>query len=922
MNALLRQRATFWVSLALVFVGLLLLLNVPDLTVEYLWMSALEHATIFWTIRLTQIGLFAAALVLVLAYFGANAYGLSRYVSTIPASVGPGGRLNLELGEIDVPIKQINYLLGGATLLASLLFAAAVAVRWSTVLEYMHAQSFGTTDPIFGLDVGFYVFHLPFLELVQNHTASLALVVTLVVSVFYAYTSGFRFDREAQSIHVHPYALKHIALNGALLALTWGAGYVLDRYGLLFEAGGLVYGVTYTDAVIRLPALWIMAAASAVLAAGLLLVIRNRNFMALGTGIAGYFALHVIALGVIPSAVQRFTVEPSELELERPYIENSIAMTRSAYELDEVQTQPYGTDPTDSLTAEILQEHETTIENIRLWDPRLLIETYRQIQEIRLYYQFYNVDVDRYTLNEQYRQVMLAARELTQTLPEQSRNWVNRHLQYTHGYGLTMNRVSQEGTEGVPRLIVQDLPPVAQRGLEIEQAAIYYGENTPGYNIVNTSIEEFDYPSGDENVYTHYQGEGGVLLDAYWKKLLFAYDQSDFNILLTEYITDESRIQFWNRLEERVRRVAPFLRLDEDPYLVLSEGRLKWVVDAYTSTPGYPYAEPASDGSLNYIRNSVKIVVDAYHGSVTFYAMEEDDPLLDAYREAFPGTFRPLEEMPDALRDNLRYPEDLFSIQLQKYNKYHMTRPQVFYNSEDLWTLPREQYGGNQVTMEPYYLLMELPEEEELQFLLMSPLTPQNRDNMIAWMAAKSDFPDYGELVVYTLPKERLFYGPDQVESMIDQDTEISQQLALWDQRGSRVIRGNLLSIPIQNDFLFVEPVFLIAQGIQIPQLQRVIVAHGDRIEMAPTLEGAIRQVFGLAEPPPVVAAPEAPTDTTVASPVSRQPAQQLAQQALDRLDQADQALRDGQWSEFGTALQNLRDLLEQPDDQGATTQP
>jgi hypothetical protein len=626
----------------------------------------------------------------------------------------------------------------------------------------------------------------------------------------------------------------------------------------------------------------------------------------------GYLVILAVSLFVAPWMVQAFKVEPNELELETPFLRHNIAFTRHAFGIDDIDERSYGT--LDELTPEDLGRNQQTIDNIRLWDWRPLTQTVRQLQRIRTYYEFNDVDVDRYRVDDAYRQVMVAARELSNELPDQAETWVNRHLQYTHGYGLAMNLTAKKSEHGVPEFLVKDLPPSAVGGLAVTEPAIYYGEENSGYRIVSTAVKEFDYPKGDENVYTHYRGQGGVALDSWWKKVLFAWHQFDVRILLTAYTQPESRIQLWRTVRDRVDRIAPFLRLDRDPYIVLGDGRLFWVQDAYVIAHTFPYSEPHA-GRYNYIRNSVKVVVDAYEGDAVFYVMDPDDPVLGVYRRALPSLFRPLAEMPDSLRRHLRYPQELFQAQVRKYNTYHMTVPQVFYNGEDIWAVPQQDHGSQEVQvgpfrslrakyaehdvdMKPYYILMKLIGEAQAQFLLMSPLTPSNRDNMIAWMAARCDFPAYGQLLVYKLPKERLILGPSQVEAMIDQDTRISQQISLWDQRGSRVMRGRLLVIPVEQSFLYVKPVYLIAERIEIPQLKRVIVSDGKRLAMEPTLEGALEVVFGRTSAL-AAAAPGAKS----ADPFGG---------ARRELERAEKALRDGDWDAFGRAMQALKGLIGQ----------
>ena len=642
--------------------------------------------------------------------------------------------------------------------------------------------------------------------------------------------------------------------------------------------------------------LWVMIAVSVVLAGLLLLNLRKSRFKRMMVAIGAYFLLYFIVVSLVPSLVQKFKVDPSELALETPYLKHNIHFTRKAFQLDRIRETAYPS--LTDLTPADIPKNRDTMDNIRLWDWRPILQTYRQTQEIRLYYQFYEVDVDRYHTEDGFHQVMLSARELANKLPPKASTWVNERLQFTHGYGLVMNFVSKVAEGGFPQYIIENIPPQSRYGLTVDRPAIYYGDGMTGYRIVATGVKELDYPKGNENVYADYRGDGGILLDSFWKRVLFAWSESDINILLTSYLDPESRIQIWRRIRDRVSRIVPFLELDGDPYLVLSEGKLYWIQDAYTVSADFPYSEPNEGklGTVNYVRNSVKVVEDAYNGSVRFFVMDPEDPLLKAYRRAFPGVFRELSELSGDLKQHLRYPEDLFTIQADMYKTYHMTDPQVFYNQEDLWTSSDEKYAGTSVPLQPYYILMRLPGTKELQYILMMPFTPKDRDNMVAWMAAKCDFPEYGEVLVYQLPKERLTLGPIQIEAMIDQNTAISEQLSLWDQKGSRVIRGNLVIIPIDNAFLYVEPVYLTAEGTNIPQLKRVIVVSGNKVVMAPTLYQSINALFGTSS--------------------SSRPVPQSAVQtgefraAAEKFQDAEAAMEKGQWEDFGKAMESLKEIL------------
>ncbi|MDZ7771317.1 MAG: UPF0182 family protein [Balneolaceae bacterium] len=898
----------------LVFLILLLVGAFTDWIVEYLWLDALGYSPVFWTIKKTQLLLMGGALLVALGYVMTNMNLLARNVGSLPSSPSPLGQL--DLGQIDR--SKIKGTLMGAGALISVFFSMAFFMRWDTYFRFHWSEVFGQADPIFGNDIGFYVFRLPFLELIQNSLTLLVFFTVAACAVIYLYAGTLSVREDGKGVSAPRPVSRHLNLNLGLWLLLLAWGYFLERYQLLYKDNGVVYGADYVDMSVTLPVLWVLFVACLLLAAVAFWQLYKPRFKWLLGGAAAVLVIGGVGQAVLPPAVQSLRVNPNELQLQTPYIEHNIAQTRQAYELDQMNVRNY--EAGDTLSRAKLQQNQSTVDNIRLWDPRLIIQTYRQLQEIRSYYQFYNVDIDRYRTGEGYMQMMLSARELTEELPPQADTWVNRRLQYTHGYGLAMSPVAQVGRSGDPRLVIRDLPPVTEMGLTVDQPAIYFGEHNSDYKIVNTDVQELDYPRGDQNVYTSYQGGGGVSINSFLERLLFAWQFGDMNMLLTNYINEGSRIIFWKRTRERVQRIAPFLELRDRPYLVLSEGELKWIQDAYTLTPDYPYSEPAQ-GGYNYIRNSVKVVVDAYDGSVDFYAMTEEDPILNVYRDIFPGMFTPLEEMPEDLKGHLRYPQHIFQDQIAKYNVYHMTDPQVFYNNEDLWTRPNEKYGGQQIPMEPYYILTRLPGEEELQYLLISPLTPANRDNMIGWMAAKNDFPDYGEVSVFQLPKERLILGPAQIEAKIDQDTEISRQLSLWDQRGSSVIRGNLMVIPIEDSFLYVEPVFLIAQGVDIPQLQRVIVTAGDQIAMQPTLQQGIDALYeedvnpvaldtsATPQPPP----PALGADTAAAGEAATTAAE-LTSEQVDRLrtlwQEARAAMRDGNWTLYGQKMDEIGRLL------------
>jgi hypothetical protein len=874
---------------------IVLLVVVSGLIQKELWMRQLGYTSVFWTLLSLKWELFCVAFAVTFLYLWISLHFAARNGATFQAgSLTSESAFAATIG-IQISPSILKLAMGALAALAALIFAAIFYAQWDTYLRFRYGGSFGLSDPLFGVDVGFYVFHLPFYELLQSSLTALALITLLAVVVFYVYLGLLRFGDGGQMEGQGTKAVPHLSILFFVLVASWGWGFFLNQYELLYSSQGVVYGAGYTaDHVTRI-AYWIMAGAAAALCALLVFNIFRPRLKLLGIGAGIYVALYLIAVLIVPAIFQRFTVQPSELVLETPYLKNNIEFTRKAYGLDAIQETFYPA--LSDLTSEVIARNQDTIQNVRLWDWRPLLQMYKQAQEIRLYYQFYEVDVDRYHLPDGYHQVMLSSRELSERLPAEAQTWVNQKLQFTHGYGLVMSFVSKTVGEGFPQYLLENIPPESAYGLTIDQPSIYYGKSMPGYRIVSTGIKEFDYPKGNQNVYTSYGGTGGIPLDSLWKRILFAWTQSDINILLTSYLRPESKIQIWRRVQERVEKIAPFLRLDRNPYAVLSDGKQYWIQDAYTVSDHFPYSNPHAAG-LNYIRNSVKVVMDMYDGTVRFYVMDTNDPVLAVYSRAFPGLFRDLNQLSADLKTHLRYPEGLFSIQADLYRTFHMTDPQVFYNREDLWMLPQEKYAGNVLDMQPYYILMKLPGSDRLEYLLMTPFTPQKRDNMISWMAARCDYPGYGKMLFYELPKEKLILGPMQVEAMIDQNTTISQQLSLWDQKGSKVIRGNLIAVPIENSFLYVVPVYLTAEGTDFPQLKRVILVSGNKVAMEPTLDEAIQSVFGTRQPQ---------------NPAQMQRAQPELGQARAQFEEAQKAMQQGDWDKFGKAMDVLKRLLTGP---------
>ncbi len=832
---------------ALLFIATIV---IPGFLQEWLWMRQLGYTGIFWTLVSVKLGLASAGFVFAFLFLWINVRQATRSnVPSVHSDTAHGATSARRARHLGLKVTALGrHLVTRSTALIiaviAALFAAGLYAQWDTYLRFHYGASFGLADPFFGVDLGFYVFRLPWYERLQG---SLVLVTVLAIAAAvsqYVSGGGVRFTGPRTGATTD-HAVQHVSVLLCVLTGAFAWGFYLDRFDLLYSTTGVVYGVGYTAAHVTLVALWAMIGVSAV--GGILLVFNvvRPNWRALSIGVVTYATLYIISIMAVPPLVQQFVVRPNELTLETPYLKHYIAFTRKAYGLDSIHETAYPA-MTD-LTPAILARNQDTIQNVRLWDKRPLLQTYQQTQAIRLYYTFYAVHVDRYHLADGYHQVMLSTRELSPELPAEAQTWVNQHLEFTHGFGLVMNFVSHSIGGGFPEYLIQNVPPQPSGGLTVTQPAIYYGEGMTGSRIVGTGVKEFDYPQGNQNVYTSYGGQGGIPIDSFGKRLLFAWTQADINILLTSSLTPASRIQIWRTVQDRVSQVAPFLTLDANPYAVLSDGKLYWIQDAYTTSTQFPYSNPhASEfgSGLNYIRNSVKAVVDMYDGTVSLYVMDPHDPVLEVYRHAFPGVFKDLGQLSADLKAHLRYPQDLFAMQAAQYEIFHMTDPQVFYNREDLWVPPQEKYDGKMSPMEPYYILMKLPGSDTLEYLLMSPFTPHNRDNMIAWLAARSDFPDYGKMLFYQLPKDKLTYGPNQVQAMIDQSTTISEQLTLWDQKGSGVIRGKLVVIPIENSFLYVVPLYLRAEGTNFPQLKRVIVATGDKVVMQPTLDEALSALF------------------------------------------------------------------------------
>ena len=795
------------------------------------------------------------------------------------------------------------------SLVLGFLYASGVAPGWETIARFVNQEATGTVDPAFGRDLAFYFFSLPFYRLIYTSLFGMFVLVLLMVGSIYLLSGALHFS--GWQPEMERGAKVHLTLLLVVLVLLKAADYWLGTFELVYSARGAIYGAGYTDLVVQANANRLLVVLSLLVALGLVVNLFRRGTIWIVAGLVGLMGVSLLVGGVVPGLVQEFIVAPNELVRERPYIERHIQMTRQAYGLDRIEERVFDAAP--NLDPGALARNRNIIENIRLWDWRPLLQSYQQLQAFRLYYTFPDMNVDRYWIDGRYQQVMVAAREIDPTRL-QNPTWINQHLQYTHGYGVVMSPVTRVTSQGLPEFVLANIPP--QGELVVERPEIYYGRKTTDYVVVNTEIEEFDYPRGEQNAWTRYQGHGGVRLSNLLVRAAFALRTGDLQILLSGDITSDSRIMFDREVVTRVRKLAPFFAYDEEPYIVVADGKLYWIVDAYATTDRYPYSQPMR-GVGNYIRNPVKVVVDAYHGDVTFYVVEPDEPLVRAWSRIYPTLFRPVEAMPESIRAHLRVPETYFRILAQMLAIYHMQDPVVFYNREDAWAIPQEIYGEQPTTMEPYYVITQLPGEERPEFILLMPFTPVRRDNMVGWLAARNDGEHYGQGILYLFPKERLTFGPMQIEARIDQDPFISEQLTLWGQRGSRVIRGNLLAIPIENSLLYVEPIFLQAEQSDLPELTRVIVAHGERVVMQPTLQMALAEIFGteaVARAFPDASAQEIEPEAAEGAASLAD----LARRAEAAYRQAQERIRTGDWAGYGAAIDELGRLLRRLADAAA----
>jgi len=885
------------------FVGLVALYvatNAPSLYADYLWFVSVGYEAVFLKVFAYQAVVFVV-------------FGLVSFVA-LYASL----RVAVRNVRKHTPSYSASAWYTVGVVVTSVALGAAYSDVWETFLLYVNAEPFGTADPYFGRPIAFYVFSLPAYEAIVGFLLLLVTVSLLIAVAVYAYEFGLEeyedaigideldasrieFDPEAFARRVSAYAYGHLTVGAGALLIVLSLNFYLSRLRLVYSESGAVFGVGATEASVTSPVLLVLAVVAFL---GGVAVIANAHVRLRDSRIVYAAVGGIVLVGILGTAGgflhQSYVVEPDEFNQEEPYLDNEIEFTRSGFALNRINERSFNV--SENLTREQIENNPGTIDNLRLWDKRPLMQTYNEQNNLRTYYHFNDIKTDRYTFDGDLRQVYISTREIEfDALPEGSQSWVNQHLVYTHGMGFVMSPVSEVGDEGFPEYYVDQIPPRAEVDLEIDQPRIYYGETTDSYNIVGSGTRELDYPRRGENAYYDYTGDGGIPLSSTFRKIAYSLRFGEFQIYFSNSVTDDSKIQMNRDLDTRVNEVAPFLEYDEDPYPVVVNGRVKWIYDAYTTTDRYPYSAryPFNGEQINYLRNSVKVVVDAYSGETTFYVTEDDDPIINAYRKVFPSMFEDFDEMSPELRDHVRYPQDVFETQARVNLVYHMQNEQAFYNREDEWRIPNEEVSGETVPVEPYYIVMKLPNEEEPEFMQILPFIPEARQNLIGWMAARSDRPNYGEIESFLLSQQDLVFGPQQVESRIDQNTEISQSITLWSQAGSSVDRGNLLAVPLDDTILYVEPLFLEAQNEgALPQLQRVIVAHNDRVTMQRTLDASLSALFGEA-----VASPAVPGVT--------QPSTERIQRLRELYDGADSALRDGNFTEYAENIEEIGTVLD-----------
>ena len=889
------RRAVGWIiAVAALLLLLFLLKPFATLYTDYLWFRALGYGGVFGTRFAAQLWSFFVFAGLFWMIGAANVL-LALNTGRRLSSIGIRQRL------LTAPSTILAML---AVFLLGLLFGRIGSSQWQTILAFLNQKSFGLQDPIWHEDVSFYVFTLPFYRFLWGWLLGVVILMMLVVGGLYASRAGF------QNMRFPARAVRHLSVLAAVFAALLAVHYRLDLYELLLSKRGFVYGVGYADAVARIPAYWIMTVLMVLITIGLLANGASGRLTALPATLVVWLAAAFLLLVIFPGVVQQFQVKPNEISRETPYIKNEIAFTRFAYGLNAVTDRLFT--PSDTLTADVVARNPQTVQNARLWDPQLALPaTLENLQSLRTYYQFFDKDiaVDRYQLGNQYLQLLLAARELKpDNLPPNAQNWVNLKLQYTHGYGVVAARANEATPQGDPVLTLQNIPPAGTP--QVTEPGIYFGRHTDSYVLTDSKQPELDYSVGQTEKYTDWKGKTGVTLSSGLRSVAFALRFGDINLLISSQLTPQTQILFNRAVTDRVQALTPFLQFDQDPYVVVVDGRVYWILDGYTVTDHYPYSEiaPVEAGALagvNYARNSVKVVVSAYDGTTTYYQIDSKDALANTYAAMFPGLFKPFSQMPAALQAHIRYPRDLFNLQAQRFTLFHITDPNTFFTKEDLWSIAKENLvqAGGLSTMRPFYLIMRLPGEPKEEFVTILPYTPNGKTNMIAYLAGRSDQPGYGTLFDFRFPRDTLVTGPQQVEANIDQAPLIKSQFALLNATGSNVIRGNLLVFPMEASLLYIEPVYLQSSNVAKPQLKKVIAATGQNVVMEDTLDKALASLLGTAPPSTTPSGPTTAPSGTIA---------QLIASAKQHYDAAQRALQNGDFATYGKEIQAVGSILNQ----------
>jgi uncharacterized membrane protein (UPF0182 family) len=894
------------------FLALVVVPWLASFATDWLWFKEIGFQSVFATSVIWRIGLFLIGGIFAFGYIYGNvrlARGAGTGFPVLYVNRGDGVSVDVS--------RMLTRLFFPAALVLAFLTAVSASASWLVVLKGFNGVPIGTRDPLFGRDISFYLFKLPLISGVLGTLITLTFLSIIAAAVMYWMRNDITLPPRRAT--AKPRAARHLGLLVVVLFVLLGLRlWIVATASLLYSTTGPLLGASYTDVHVALPGLYVSAIAALVAAAWVAAgVVRGKLIWSAISATVFYVVISVLARGVVPAAYQKLVVSPNELSRESPYLTNHIDATRKAWGLDHVESRDLSGEV--QLTMADIKANAATVDNIRLWERPLLKQTFSQLQEIRTYYDFVSVDDDRYTIDGRYRQVHVAARELnSESLP--TRTFINERLTFTHGMGLTMAPVNQVTTEGLPVLFIKDLPPASTISIKLTRPQLYYGELTNEYVFVGTKQKEFDYPSGEANIYTNYTGRGGVPIGSLIRRVLYAFQLGSLKILLSDDIRGNARILYRRNVMDRATSAMPFLDFDNDPYLTINDaGQLKWILDAYTTSDMYPYSQRTVDGT-NYMRNSVKVVIDAYDGTVDAYIADPSDPVVQTYAHIFGPIFKPLADMPADIRRHVRYPGDLFRIQAALHTTYHMLEPQTFYHREDQWQIPGGLTKGTNENPFQRHIIMKLPGEKNPEFIFMTPFTPRGKDNLAAWMVARMDGENYGKLSVYRFPKQSLVYGPKQIANRINQDTEISRQLTLWDQRGSEVIRGELLVIPIEESLIYVQPIYLRAEGGTIPELKRVVVAHENRVVMGETLEEGLDALFGagaaqqtrtsiqdslstLGASQPVVTGGGVTPST---EPAPSGPTAELLRQAQTHYDRAIAAQRAGNWAEYGREIDQL----------------